>query len=85
MCVPLKLLGLGTLLHSFANDNKEVLCEDKGDTLTLITKLLLFMVQKMSKVDMEQLEQSETQVVRQRLRRRDSQKDRVMVILTINK
>lgn len=56
MCIPLKFLGLGTLLHSFADDDQEILCEDKGDALTLITKLLLLMVEKMSKVYMEQLQ-----------------------------
>ena len=56
MDTPLKLLGLGGLLHSFADDDEEVLREDEGDAFPLITKLLLLVVQEVAEVNVEELE-----------------------------
>lgn len=54
---PLKLLSLSRLLDSFTDDNEEVLSQDKGNSLPLVPKLLLLMVQEVTKVNVEQLEE----------------------------
>lgn len=56
---PLKLLGLGRLLNSFADDDEEVLGQHKRNPLPLVTKLFLLVIQEVSKVDVEQLEERE--------------------------
>lgn len=56
---PLKLLSLSRLLDSFTDDNEEVLSQNKGNSLPLVPKLLLLMVQEVTKVDVEQLEEEE--------------------------
>lgn len=56
---PLKLLGLGGLLNSFTDDDEEVLSQHERNALPLVTKLLLLVVQKVTKVDVEQLEEHE--------------------------
>lgn len=52
---PLKLFGLGGFLNSFTDDNEEVLSQDEGNPLSLVTKLLLLVVQEVAKVNVEQL------------------------------
>lgn len=52
---PLKLLGLGGLLDSFTDDDEEVLGQHERNPLPLVTKLLLLVIQEVSKVDVEQL------------------------------
>ena len=53
--IPVKLFGLGTLLAALADDEKEVLSKDEGNSLSLVAKLLLLVVQEVTKVYMEQL------------------------------
>lgn len=53
--LPLKLPRLGALLSSFANNDQEVLREHKGDSFSLVPKLLLFVVEEMAEVYVEQL------------------------------
>lgn len=54
---PLELLGLGRLLDSFTNNNEEVLSQNEGNSLPLVPKLLLLVIQEVTKVDVEQLEE----------------------------
>lgn len=56
---PLKLLGLGGLLNSFTNDDEEVLSQHKGNSLPLVAKLFLLVIQEVTKVNVEQLEEHE--------------------------
>lgn len=56
---PLKLLGLGGLLNSFTDDNEEVLSQHKRNSLPLVAKLFLLVIQEVTKVDVEQLEEQE--------------------------
>lgn len=56
---PLKLLGLGRLLDSFTDDDEEVLSQNEGNSLPLVPKLLLLVVQEVTKVDVEQLEEED--------------------------
>lgn len=53
--LPFKLPCFGALLSSLANNDQEVLCEHKGHTLSLVPELLLFVVEEMAKVYVEQL------------------------------
>lgn len=53
--VPLKLFGLCTLLGALADDDEEVLRQDKGHPLSLVAKFLLLVIQKMTKIYMKQL------------------------------
>lgn len=53
--LPFELPSFGALLSSFANNNQEVLCEHEGHTFSLVPKLLLFVVEEMAKVYVEQL------------------------------
>lgn len=55
-CSPVKLFGLGALLHTFTDDDQEVLRENERNSLPFITKLLLFMIQKMTKVNVKELQ-----------------------------
>lgn len=55
-CSPLKLFGLGALLHTFTDDDQEVLRKNERNTLPFIAKLLLFVIQKMTKVNVEELQ-----------------------------
>lgn len=55
--LPLKLFGLCALLGSFADDNKEVLCQNKGHSLSLVAKFLLLVIKKMSKIYVKQLKE----------------------------
>lgn len=56
---PLKLLGLGGLLNSFTDDDEEVLSQNEGNSLSLVPKLLLLVIQEMTKVNVEELEEEE--------------------------
>lgn len=56
---PLKLLGLGGLLNSFTNDDEEVLSQHKRNSLPLVAKLFLLVIQEVTKVNVEQLEEQE--------------------------
>lgn len=53
--LPFKLSCFGALLSSFANHNQEVLCKHKGHALSLVAKLLLFVVKEMAKIYVKQL------------------------------
>lgn len=53
---PFELSGFCTLLRSFADDDQEVLRENKRDPLSLVPELLLFVVEEMAEVDVEQLQ-----------------------------
>lgn len=55
LVLPFKLPCFGALLSSFANDDQEVLCEHEGHALPLVAKLLLFVVEEMAEVYVEQL------------------------------
>lgn len=55
LVLPFKLPRFGALLSSFANHNQEVLRKHKGHALPLVPKLLLFVVEEMAKVYVEQL------------------------------
>lgn len=56
---PLKLLGLGGLLDSFTDDDEEVLSQHKRNSLPLVAKLFLLVIQEVAEVDVEQLEEQE--------------------------
>lgn len=56
---PLELLRLGRLLNSFTDDDEEVLRQDKGDTLPLVPELLLLVIQEVTKVNVEELQEEE--------------------------
>lgn len=56
---PLKLLGLGGLLNPFADDDEEVLSQHEGNALPLVAELLLLVIQEVTEVDVEQLEERE--------------------------
>lgn len=56
---PLKLLGLGGLLNAFTNDDEEVLSQHKRNSLPLVAKLFLLVIQEVTKVNVEQLEEHE--------------------------
>lgn len=53
--LPLELPCFCTLLGSFTDDDQKVLCEHEGHSFPLVAKLLLFVVEKMTKVYVEQL------------------------------
>lgn len=53
--LPFKLPCFGALLSSFANNDQEVLRQHKGHTFSFVPKLLLFVVEEMTKVYVEQL------------------------------
>lgn len=55
LVLPFELPCFGALLSSFANNNQEVLCEHKGHAFSLVPKFLLFVVEEMAKVYVEQL------------------------------
>lgn len=63
---PLKLLGLGGLLDSFTDDDEEVLGQNEGNALPLVPKLLLLVIQKVTEVDVEKLEEEEKKRRRKR-------------------
>lgn len=63
---PLKLLGLGGLLNSFTDDDEEVLSQHKRNTLPLVAKLFLLVIQEVTKVNVEQLEEQEGEESRER-------------------
>lgn len=62
MGAPLKLLGFSRLLNTFTDDYEEVLSQDKGNAFPLVAKLLLLMIQEVTKVNVEQLEEEEGQL-----------------------
>lgn len=59
---PLELLGLGGFLDAFTNDDEEVLSKDKGYTLPLVAKFLLLVIQEVTKVNVEQLEEADKEL-----------------------
>lgn len=54
--LPFKLPCFGAFLSSFADDDQEVLCQHKGNAFSLVAELLLFMVEEVAEVDVEQLQ-----------------------------
>lgn len=56
---PLELLRLGRLLNSFTDDDEEVLRQDEGDALPLVPKLLLLVIQEVTEVNVEELQEEE--------------------------
>lgn len=58
---PLELLRLGRLLNSFTDDDEEVLRQDEGDALPLVPKLLLLVIQEVTEVNVEELQEEEQQ------------------------
>lgn len=53
--LPFKLPRLGAFLSSFADNDQEVLGQHKRHTFSLVAKLLLFVVEEMAKINVEQL------------------------------
>lgn len=66
---PLKLLGLGGLLNSFTNDDEKVLSQHKRNSLPLVAKLFLLVIQEVTKVNVEQLEKQEGEESRENMGR----------------
>ncbi len=60
VCVftPLELFGLCALLHTLADDDQEVLRENERNSLSLVSKLLLLVIQEVTEVDVEQLQET---------------------------
>ena len=54
---PLELFGLGGLLDSFTDDDEEVLRQHEGNSLPLVTELLLLVIQEVAEVNVEQLQE----------------------------
>lgn len=58
---PFKLFGLRALLGSLADDDEEVLRQHERDSLPLVAKFLLLVIQEMSKIYVEQLEKKQSE------------------------
>ncbi len=56
MCVSVCAL-VGRLLNSFTDDDEKVLSQNEGNSLPFVPKLLFLMIQEVTKVDVEQLEE----------------------------